>query len=272
MYEYVFVQCNKVRFRTVVENGDCYNSHMNERVQIAAVETGHRYVLEDVLNPELMQREIALAEKVASVLREEAYGTSKIVLLDETKPEASFETSPENGWRWRLHIEREVSKIKKDIPEQYSVWLESSFEKDALRIIDALKKRLHEGAGAEIGARLSGEGDNRIKIGSNKEGHNITLLQKVVTNSDAVVYMPSCPVLDLAVYEAKLKESDIAVTILPETFKKQQEEVKSLFAILGKVPSVVVVYFNEETNAVSNVDSWNPQQRDLASRLQAVLS
>ncbi len=70
---------------------------------------------------------------------------------------------------------------------------------------------------------------------------------------------PSCDFLDLSVYQEKLKTSDIAITILPEGYEKQQDRVRRLFEILDKKPNVIVVLHNSE-GKITKINSWNPEQ------------
>ena len=233
----------------------------------ATIETAHRYVLEDLHNPELIRKEIEMAESVAKFLAAKGFENTKIILLDEMKPEANAEVSADS-WRWRLFIERDKSKALKELPPDYKIWLESAYEAPALKLADEIKERIRENQNSDSDIRLAGEDENRIKIGSNKEGQNISLFQPFKTHTGEVVSMPSCPLLDVCVYQEKLKQAELAVTLLPASFKDQQAEVRSLFTILGQSPAVIVLYFDPETFAITDAESWNSEYARLAEELK----
>ena len=244
---------------------------MFEKPPKAVVEAGHSYSIKDtrklIEHPEMLEREIEIAERVAVYLLEKGYENSKMILLDEVKPNASMSTS-EDRWRWRMFIGRDIQNIEKVMPKDYKLWVESDYERSAKELIGRLKDRIRTGQVELPKVRLSGKEGNRIKVGSDKGGQDITLLQRY-EEYGSTHFIPSCPVLDLAVYKEKLKDSTLAVTILPLSFKGQQAEVRSLFKILGEDPPVIVLYFDENFKVVES-ESWNSANEGLARELKEI--
>lgn len=59
--------------------------------------------------------------------------------------------------------------------------------------------------------------------------------------------VPTCCLLDAALYVAKISMFDLAITVLPEEYKKQQKKVFHILRALGyDNPPIINVFFNEK--------------------------
>lgn len=233
--------------------------HLNENFpKPVAIEAGHVYALlpHKERQAALLAKEFAIADEIGMLLKDHLLNPTKIVLVDETDAVTQQKHSSENGSRHLLFIGRELSRIDSQKPGDYELWRESEFHSDAQKLIERVKKTVRAFSDPDI--RLSGANEARLKIGSNTSGVNISFFQKVAVNGGSgKALIPSCSLFDLAVYRQKLRDSSVAVTVLPHSFKKQQREVKELFAILGEDPSVVVVYVDDTDARVVEVEHWN---------------
>lgn len=247
-----------------------YSEHLQrEFPKPVAIEAGHVYALQPHKERQvaLLEKEFAVADEIGALLKDHLLSITKLVLVDETDAVTRQQHSAENGSRHLLFIGREMSRIDSGKPPEYELWRESEFQKEAEELIIKIKERVSTLALKDV--RLSGADEDRLKIGSNKSGLNISFFQKVEVNGGAgVVSIPSCSLFDLAVYRHKLQDTSVAITVLPRSFKAQQREVKELFAVLGEDPSVVVVYVDGVDAQVVEVESWNSHAEPIAGLIQ----
>ncbi len=236
------------------------------------IETGHRYVLKDEINSVELEKEFLIADRITAALAEKGYVSTKLILLDDTIPKANSEASALNSDRWNRFIGRYYSYIENAKPEDCKIVSENDFIPRGRQIVEEVRKMLRENPKGSPFPRLSGKDDQRIKVGT-KKGLNFPLIQSFVTTSNIVVEMPSCPVLDMAVYEEKLKEAEITITVLPERFKEQQAEVRALFQIVNdQEPNIIVVYFNPDSHTIESIEAWNDKIKTAAQDLLEALA
>jgi hypothetical protein len=247
-----------------------YIEHLNQKYQKPlAIEAGHVYALQPhkERHEELLKKEFAIADAIGVLLKDHVLRFTKIVLVDETDAVTQQEHSSENGSRHLLFIGREMSRIVAKKPEEYELWRESAFQQEAEKLVQNIKEKVRILKSKHI--RLSGTDKSRLKIGSNNAGLNISFFQKVAVHGGAHhVQIPSCSLFDLAVYKRKLQDTSCAITVLPLRFKEQQREVKELFSLLGEEPPVVVVYVDDATAAVVDVESWSAKADSVAGLIK----
>ncbi|MBL7150907.1 hypothetical protein ISS86_03175 [Candidatus Microgenomates bacterium] len=83
-------------------------------------------------------------------------------------------------------------------------------------------------------------------------GGGLFYLERVDMFNDTT---PVCAVLDAALYLEKLRESDVCITVLSDSYKKEQERAKFLVRALGNKQTIINVYFNEEGEIDIDFDS-----------------
>lgn len=82
--------------------------------------------------------------------------------------------------------------------------------------------------------------------------------------------IPSCEVLDYTFYVQRLKMSSPTVTLISESMWSQQERVRTLFALQGKFPEVIVLYHNGETIVASEYWGKNQDNLKLSQQLENI--
>lgn len=240
----------------------------------AVIETAHHYTLKDVVNHERVERDVQIAERIADFLQRHDIDSSKTVLVDGTRPETKAKHSPNDHWRWRLFIERDNQRVADLLPEDYTVMRESDYLSEGDELVASIQDAVEEGVENLENVRIGGGRNDRLKIGTKSSGQEFTLTQKIETYTHDGFqnqYIPSCPVLDACVYMDKLSESDLAITILPATFRSQQEEVRTLFRILNEEPNVIVVYTDPEEQTTVSVEAWHDCSQQLATEMEEYL-
>jgi hypothetical protein len=220
----------------------------------AVVESSHTYAF-DRENHEVIVAEAEIANSIAKGLESSGYDTSKVVMLDETAPMTKYKYSMDQIHLGRF-LAREFSLIQDKLPNKFSVIPESKYIDGAEESISELTQVILDQAYEQIRTNVA---KDRIYVGPKKDRMQINLYQNINVNTDGVektVQIPSCDVLDMAAYKDKLEEAEIAITILPEIYKTQQERVEVLFKIIGAEPNIVNVYINSETFEATEVYSW----------------
>ncbi|MBI5123019.1 hypothetical protein HZA75_04125 [Candidatus Roizmanbacteria bacterium] len=218
------------------------------------IEAAHFYAGDiDTLSSELVQG-VQLANKLIKILNNKGYTTESSLFIDDTALAAYW-----NGENKRIIFEsRSIRVIQEQIMDAgYAPafhFIESHFEKPARmlaeQVVKIVKKHKQYQLSEDGRKIIDKESDKRIKL-FGKNGNSS---------------YPSCEMLDLCLYQEKLLLADIAITILPKSYKSQQEKVKKLSALLQLQPAVIVVYFSED-GKVSEVDFWSEKLQEVGETL-----
>lgn len=221
----------------------------------ALVEGGHVYVEGAVMNPEAATgRDIALL--VEASLKEKGYSAELAFLVDDV--------SLHKEWKHSSQLRYVESRgIARTLQEQYldqgysplagNRMQESRFVDKGVAVVERIKAAI---ANSED-FRLSEDGNSLIY---REDGQKKRIKLMGYLGDQA---LPSCEVLDLAVYEEKLSRADVAVTVIPEVYKGQQERVHKLMSIIGEPTPIVIIYFNDEVRVVG-VEAWDESLAETA--------
>ncbi len=115
------------------------------------------------------------------------------------------------------------------------------FENDKINAAAHLYGRL-----VQKGVIRSGEG--KLKHGERK----VRLTNRYRDGS----LLPTCSLIDTALYLEKMDRDTLAITILPEMFRSEQEEVRTILDAYGMShPNIVVYYFTLNPVAVT-MEDW----------------
>ncbi len=214
------------------------------------VETSHSYLYREKLSQEGIDFNISLVEKIKKEFSGEL-NFLPILLLDEVENFTRSRTSGES-WKYAAVFGREYERLKEVFPKDWEHWKESDFISSGFELIERLKEKLKNSSGPKVQ-----ENGKKITFKVESKKRTIGLYQTIKIfnpqrQSHETIEVPSCEILDLAVY-LKKRERGLAITVLPESFRLQQERVFSLMKILGIEMDVIVVYtkgkkvFNIET-------------------------
>lgn len=207
---------------------------------------------------------LSLANRFRSKLSNENLSYNQVLLIDDVGPRHK-QAQSEDPWRWELFIQRPAAQIvASETQTPITIFWENSFIAQGKEMVGQLQQATNN----VHGYRLS-EDRRLIITGTGKNKERIRLLGY----SSEYPTLPSCEVLDLCIYQAKLQEAEEAITFLPEDYREQQGRVRKLFQVLGKEAPVTTVFFNN-AGAVSAVDQWHtkptPQSGLLANLVKTL--
>lgn len=248
---------------------------MSESISHVALE-GFSWYAHEGFRPEQMAESIEVAESIAQQLEASGFSVTRQILIDDTKltheaglgqlnPDGVEQTIGE-----QIKAAIEVAGNDRYPLDQINVLRESSFLEAAKEATQTIRDKaneieIYERQGAKAAGwtqpkktvtRVSDE-KRKILIGFGQTRKEIKVMGK-----DGYLEIPDCDVLDYAMYQAKLKDHDMAITVLPDYMRPQQERVRAIFDFMTKPygprqdnPAIIVVYFNRH-GEMSHIDAW----------------
>jgi len=205
------------------------------------IEAAHFYAGDDISQKELLlelQESIKIAKNSITILEKKGFFIERSLFIDDTEWADIWK-----GEKRKIHLEsKSINGVRQAIVNEGYIptfdFIESHFEHPAKNLAIDL---LHLASKSEQFEIVE---EQRILI-EKITGKKIKLFGK----NDNLDY-PSCELLDLCVYQEKLFLSDVTITILPISYKAQQEKVKKLFLFLKKEPPIIVIYFSTDGSIV----------------------
>lgn len=236
-------------------------------VDMAVIESMHNYVNREKLSQEEIDFNLKIVEKVKDIIGCEE-NILPIVLLDEVEFEIESITSTD-AWKYALAIGRRWEELKKNIPIDWQIWYESKFLEEGEKVIKNLIAKVELSGGKNF--RMSQDGKS-ILSGSGKNRQRINLFQEMSQyNSQKDVHenvdVPSCEVLDFCCY-LKKKEYGTAITVLPISFKGQQERVLKLAELADEKLDLIILYTKGEKVEEVFSTSLSGERNDKAEALK----
>lgn len=208
-----------------------------------SIEAAHIYCDQDLDLREL-RRELTLASVIAwdttkLINRETSAEAEKILFVDDLSPE-----------RTKLLLNNQIIEPPVLFIHKLKKYLSASgfspdkviLESEQIPTARILLEKLIE----------------KDKVKSNRSGKLMLKSGWIpLTGKSGNLNCPSCSLLDAALYQSKLTACDVTITILPEKYKSQQNQVRAILAELGFVkPKIIVIYFSLQTLTVNYVDYW----------------
>ncbi|MBI2798542.1 hypothetical protein HYX70_04605 [Candidatus Saccharibacteria bacterium] len=200
---------------------------------------------------ERIEQGLELGREVEDLLIRHNFAVERILFHDDIDVKIEQSKSVDS-WRWQLFINRAVmtaldrTKLSSSSPVKLEE--ESKYVDPARELIEELKKA----AEMKDGWRIS-EGGKKLIVGSGPNRQRIDMVGFLEHDE-----LPSCEVLDMVAYRKKIWGSKGTVTVLPESYKGQQDRVKRLFELFDEAAPVVVVYHDDKGRPV-DIDEWSPQ-------------
>lgn len=213
----------------------------------------------EVVGSQILQG-IRVAQGIISEFERTGLTVGRSLFVDDTALMSYWQGKADQGMIETRVIGVTTQQIMDSGYKPHLEFRESKLEEPARELVAVIQKRVKESDEYV----LSSDG-RKIKYKESGKTQSIVLLGK--DNDPYDPDYPSCDVLDVVLYRERLRLAPTVATVLPESYKPQQERVKKLFEILGEEPSVVVVYFSEE-GAISEIDPWSEGARDLAETIQ----
>lgn len=205
---------------------------------------------------------IQIAQRIITSLENTGFTAGRSVFVDDTALMSYWRGKQDKG----LFEARVVGVTSQQIYDSgfrpFVQFKESELESPARDLVTDIQERVAV-------SEHYGLSSDRRKIKYKEQGkvQSVTLLGK--NNEPFDPDYPSCEILDLILYRKRLLLAPVVVTVLPESYKPQQERVKKLFEILGEKPAVVVVYFNGE-GAVTEAESWSKASEEIADTISSI--
>lgn len=188
-----------------------------------------------------------LGARIAQIINRAGLNVSCCTLVDDV--------ALKSEWRGKSSIglveSRSTGATLQQIKEVGFKTIVMYRETDLLDKAVATVAELQEAAINNSAWKLNGNGR---KVRCLATGQVIKLLGK-----DGNSELPSCEVLDLCIYREKMRNFNIALTVLPDKYLAQQERVRCLFELLGETPAVVTLR-HDKGGKLIGFKSWNPNQ------------
>ncbi|MDO8582936.1 MAG: hypothetical protein Q7R51_00210 [bacterium] len=199
-----------------------------------------------------------ISKKIASTLQMKGFSIRRSVFFDDVEFERANQARASRTFAIINHLNVIDHAIEDSGWEAEKTYYESRYEYPAKDLIARIKGAAKDSPSI----RISADGKRVLYYEDNKR-KSIKLLGK-----DRDQDYPSCEVLDACVYEDKLSGGvDAAITVLPESYRDQQNRVKKLFEIIGKVPPVLTVFFKPDGKIVE-IDQWSDATAEISEVLQ----
>lgn len=119
-------------------------------------------------------------------------------------------------------------------------------ESDMIEPGRAIAEELMKCAETTDGVSIS-QGENSVKLRYREDGKRKSI--KIYGYGEHAD-LPSCEVMDLACYQHKTSRSELAVTVIDEGYRGQQERTKKLAELLGWELPVITVFVDANGNTV----------------------
>lgn len=207
---------------------------------------------------------LQIARLLRQKLQDRGIDVKQLLFVDDVSLRERQKTSS-NPERWELFIQRTARQIVSSDtePERVRVLSEHSFIEEAEKIIGQIRQK----AAISTNYRLSSNG-NAVIVGHGKSRRSVRL----VGYNREYPTLPSCEVLDVCVYQKKLKDDRETITVLPVEYKAQQEKVRLLLELLTEDELPVTVIFFDKMGSVVEVRQWHRQESELGRMIGEVLA
>ncbi len=241
--------------------------HLYEPEKIFKIIPGARTLTDEVASPEILTG-IQIGTQILNSLREAGLNSQRAAFIDDTMLanhpiERSGDLYGDFAIRRSIYQQITSQSYTKAGWTPRVEYRESNVKNRAIELIADLQKAIFQ----RHDYWLSQDG-KKIKYKEGGKTKSITLLGKDGYDYDP--NYPSCDVLDLAMYKQKLNDAQVAITVLPHRYKPQQDRVKKLFSLLGEIPQVIIVYFDEK-GEISDVDPWSDEVLSLDETIRKSL-
>lgn len=187
---------------------------------------------------------LTTAFALSEVLKTNGYVVDFRIVLDDVLP-STRPASP--FWRNRIeHIGSNLIEGLSDLWSPMSIIHESDFIPRSLELVEEIRDKVSE----TPGVRLT-NGGNSLVMGSGDDKRRVRLMRYRHLDD-----LPSCEVMDLAMYEKRLSSSDETFTVIDENYRDQQHRVRALADILGWALPVSIICVNESGEPSDYITSW----------------
>ena len=236
--------------KVIVEAG-----HLYEPEKIFQIIPGARILTDEVASPEILMG-IHIGTEIMHVLENLGVTSQRAAFIDDTLL-ANHPVERAGDLYGDFAIRRSIYQQLTSQGYTKAGWTprveyrESNVRAQAHEIVAALQDN-----SPQTGDYWLSQDKRKLKYKENGKTKSITLLGKEGYDYDPDY--PSCEVLDLAMYKQKLHSAQIAITVLPQRYKSQQDRVKKLFLLLHETPPIVIVYF-DQTGKISDIDAWSDE-------------
>ncbi len=208
---------------------------------------------------------LLIARSIRTSLAQQNIPFQQILFVDDVDAREQ-QNQTTDRWRWELFIQRPLQQIRYD-EKDIKIYEEHEFIYPARELILRLKEETIK----TPNSRMSEDGKSII-FGTGKRRQYIRLTgYKGRLYGDEYPDLPSCEVLDLCAYRKRLSEMEETVTILPLSFKPQQDRVRKLFELLQEDAKVTVGYHDEEGRIVQ-VDQWHAQHTPTSDKIAEIVA
>jgi len=169
------------------------------------------------------EQNIALFKLVNKILKKLKISVSFGLLIDDIH------------WIINNTIKNNINYLCLNLPIKH-IFYESAFKRKGRQLIGILE----EIAKKNQNIKIFDTGRKRIEIKTRTGIEDVYLWEKGKEGD-----MPSCDVIDTS-YQLSLIEKynySAALIVLPGRYRKQQARVRKIFALLGKKPNIMPIYF-----------------------------
>jgi len=240
--------------------------HLYEPEKIFKIVPGARTVTDEVASPEILVG-IQIGTAILNTLNELGLNPQRAAFIDDTMlANHPIERAGDlyGDFAIRRGIYRQITSegYTKAGWSPRREYRESNVKIQALEVVAALQRVSSQ----RSDYWLSQDG-RKIKYKEGGKTKTIKLLGKDGYDYDPDY--PSCEMLDLAMYKQKIEDAEIAITVLPQRYKSQQDRVKKLFSFFDQTPPVIIVYF-DDVGKVSDIDAWSDDVLPIKDVLLAI--
>ena len=227
--------------------------------QPITLETGHVYWILSSTRPPFQQEknahlnfELDLWKKIERYLFDQWYTIDRVWFHDDVIPRISQKESLDS-WRWELYIQRTRSVVLNQLKEStiWNISIQGEYELISAAIYESIPQIInstHENQDWSHNLESNELKWPRIRVDwkRKKQQQKIRLMWYAGYNN-----IPSCEVLDYTLYNKRLEQSPLTITLIHEDMKTQQSKVHTFFEIQWIKPEIIVLFHNGE-----NICSW----------------